>query len=262
LSTYDAEALARVAIVLVEPQDVVNIAGTMRAMSNMGLSNLRVVNPAEFDAHRIEGISHKSGELIRATQHFTSLDDAIADAVFVVGTTARSRTAHRNFTHPRELAPEIVARAQKGTVAILFGREDRGLSNESLDRCHQVVQIPTAPEFWSLNLAQAVLLLSYEVFMAARGGEAPLPVGRRRTRPATHAELERMYGALENGLDRIDFFKARKPEAVMRTIRTVLARAGLGINESKLLGAIGFEIGHYLNRLKGSRPKSDDPRPD
>lgn len=260
MSTHDAEALARVAIVLVEPQDVVNIAGTMRAMSNMGLSTLRVVNPAEFDAYRIEGISHKSGDLIRATQHFTSLDDAIADAVFVVGTTARSRTAQRNFTHPREVAPEIISRARGGTVAILFGREDRGLSNESLDRCHQVVQVPTAPGFWSLNLAQAVLLLSYEIFMAAGAGAAPLPVGRRTTRPATHDELERMFTALESGLDRIEFFKARKPEAVMRTIRTVLARASLGVNESKLLGAIGFEIGHFINRMKGVRRKPEEHR--
>ena len=252
---HAAAALANVVVVLDEPQDVVNIAGVVRAMMNMGLSQLRLVNPAEFDTWRIEGIAHRSDEITAAARVFATLDEAIADARFVVGATARARTAERNYMRPREVAPEIVARAQGGTVAILFGREDRGLSNRALDRCHRAVVIPTDPRYRSLNLAQAFLVLAYEVFLATGRGEAPLPKGRRATRPATHAELEEMFGALDKGLAGIDFFKARKPESVLRTLRTVLTRSQLSLRESRLFRAIGFEIGNYLERL-GRPPRS------
>jgi TrmH family RNA methyltransferase len=245
---YDAERLANVIVVLDEPQDVVNIAGVIRAMMNMGFSRLRLVRPAEFDAYRIEGIAHRSDELIRGTQVFNELDEALADAVFVVGTTARGRTAQRNFAHPREAGAEIVSRAHDGVVAVLFGREDRGLSNEALDRCHRVVHIPTAPAYWSINLAQACLVVLYETFQAAGADRSPLPKGRRISQPSTQEDLESMFEALQGGLTRIDFFKSRRSQTVMSTLRTVLARARLDLSESRLLRAIGFEISHYLER--------------
>jgi tRNA/rRNA methyltransferase/tRNA (cytidine32/uridine32-2'-O)-methyltransferase len=242
--------LDRIVIVLDETQDLVNIAGAMRAMQNMGLSRLRLVRPAEFDAYRIEGIAHRSAPLIESAEIHDSLDAALADAIFVVGTTARSRTAQRNFVHPRAAAPEILERAREGTVAILFGREDRGLPNEALDRCHRIIVIPTDPEYWSLNLAQACLVVLYELFLATAGGDLPLPEGRRKSRPAKHEDLESMFAALEAGLGRIEFFKARKVEAVLRTIRTVLGRSRMDLRESRLFRAIGFEIGHYLDRRR------------
>jgi tRNA C32,U32 (ribose-2'-O)-methylase TrmJ len=113
-----------------------------------------------------------------------------------------------------------------------------------------VIVIPTDPEYSSVNLAQACLLVSYEVFLAAGGDQAPLPTGRRESTPATHADLESMFQALEGGLGRIEFFKSRQPESVMRTLRTVLSRAGLDLRESRLLRAIGYEIGHYLDRIR------------
>jgi tRNA/rRNA methyltransferase/tRNA (cytidine32/uridine32-2'-O)-methyltransferase len=242
--------LGNVVIVLDRTQDVVNIAGVMRAMMNMGLSRLRLVEPAEFDAYRIEGIAHQSGPLIQATERYDDLDAALADVTFVVGTTARPRTAQRNFLYPREGARQVIERAAEGTVAVLFGREDKGLSNQALDRCQRVVVIPTDPDYSSLNLAQACLVLCYEIYLAAGGGAAPLPTGRRESVPATQADLESMFSALAGGLERIEFFKSRRPEAVLRTLRTVLSRAGLDQRESKLLRAIGFEIGHYLDRMR------------
>jgi TrmH family RNA methyltransferase len=220
---------------------------------NMGHTNLRVVNPVEFDPYRIEGIAHKSAPLIKRTRICASLDEALADAVLVVGTTARARTAQRNFVHPREAAVEIVTHARNGVVAVLFGREDKGLSNEALDRCHLVATIPTSPEYWSINLAQACLVLLYETCLAAGAERAPLPRGRRKSPPATHEDLESMFQALQKGLEQIDFFKSRRSAMVMRTLRTVLARARLDLRESRLLRAIGFEIGHYLERGEGRR---------
>lgn len=241
--------LDRVVVVLDHPQDVVNIATSIRAMKNMGLGRLRVVQPDDFDAYRIEGIAHRSTDVVDATRHFDTLADAVADCVFVVGTTARARTANRNYVRPRAVAREMLDRAVEGTVALVFGREDCGLDNEALDLCHQVAIVPTSPDYTSLNLAQAVLVLAYELFLASGEGTEALPRGRRATRPATQEDLETMYRALGDGLARIEFYKGtRRDSAVLRTLRTVLGRAGLDRREARLIRAIGFEIGHYLDR--------------
>lgn len=240
--------LDRVVVVLDEPQNVVNIAGVVRAMKNMGLSRLRLVRPADFDPHRIEGIAHRSEDVVEAAEIYDTLEQALADTVHVVGTSARARTANRNYIRPRPAAERIVGRAVDGSVALVFGREDRGLENADLDLCHDVAIIPTDPEYSSLNLAQAVLVLAYEVFLRSEASDQGLPSGRRATRPATRDELEQMFGALRDGLGRIDFFKARKPEAVLRTLRTVLGRSTLDQRESRLIMAIGYEIGHYIDR--------------
>lgn len=247
----ETRLLDRVVVVLDHPQNVVNIAAVIRAMKNMGLRRLRLVNPAEFDAWRIEGIAHRSTDLIEATETFESLDEALADCVRIVGTSARSRTANRNYVRPREAAANLLEAAESGPVALLFGREDRGLDNAALDLCHSIAVVPTDPEYSSLNLAQAVMVLAYEVFVASGEGDRPLPRGRRATGPATREDLETTYRALEKGLHRIEFFKSRQPEAVLRTLRTVLARAELDSRESRLFAAIGFEIGHYLDRTYG-----------
>jgi TrmH family RNA methyltransferase len=241
--------LDRVVVVLDHPQDVVNVASVVRAMKNMGLARLRLVRPDDFDPYRIEGIAHRSADVVGATEILDTLEEAVADCVLVVGTTARARTANRNYTRPREAAAEAVRRAAAGTVALVFGREDRGLTNEGLDLCHRVAIIPTASEYSSLNLAQAVLVLAYELFLAAGEGAAELPEGRRATRPAEQRDLETMYRALAEGLARIDFFKGTRRDAqVLRTLRTVFARADLDRREARLVQAIGFEIGHFLDR--------------
>jgi TrmH family RNA methyltransferase len=253
--------LDNIIVVLVEPQDVVNIAGVVRAMNNMGVRHLRLVRPAEFDPWRIEGIAHRSENILHGARHFDSLGDAVADCTFIVGTSARARTAQRNYTRPRPVARQVVEQAAEGAVALLFGREDRGLSNQALDHCHEVAIIPTDPEFSSLNLAQACLLFLYEIFLTsqeAADAEDVLPRSRRSTRPATGADLEETYAALEAGLHRIDFYKARAPESVLRTIRTVIGRAQPDLREARLLRAIGFEIGNFLDRQGEGRQRVEE----
>lgn len=247
-----SELLSRVVLVLDHPQDLVNIAGVVRVMTNFGLSRLRLVKPAEFDGYRIGGIAHRSeGVVDSATLHET-LRDALADATYVVGTTARARTAGRNYVRPRDAAGEVVGAARAGgTVAVVFGREDRGLSNEALDLCHAVSIVPTGPEHPSLNLAQAALVHAYEIFLEVGSAPEELPRGRRATRPPTQEELEKTYAALQAGLGRIEFFKARRPEAVMRTLRRLVAKAEPDLREARLLAAVGYEIGHYLDRMQG-----------
>jgi len=256
-------ALDSLVVVPDEPQNIVNIAGVVRAMNNMGVRHLRLVRPAEFNAWRIEGIAHRSRNIVENVGIFESLPDAIADATFVVGTSARARTAQRNYARPREVAGDIASRAADGRVAILFGREDRGLSNEALDLCQSVAIIPTDPDFSSLNLAQACLILLYEVFMTAQAGDEALPRGRRSIGPASGGDLEEMYEARQAGLDRIEFFKARQPKSVLRTLRTMLSRADLDLHEARLVRAIGFEIGHYIDRTSTqSQPFDPGPQSD
>lgn len=242
------QELSRVAIVLDHPKDVVNIGSVIRVMKNFGLTDLRLVNPDEFDAYRLEGIAHRSLDLIEACTIHKGLDEALDDATFVVGTTARPRTAGRRYLGPRDAAEAIADRVTGGTTAIIFGREDRGLTNQALDRCHVVTIVPTSVGYSSINLAQAALVLTYEVFMAIDGGTEEMPRGRRAARPPTQEELEEAFAAIEDGLARIDFYKARKPEAVLRTLRTIVARAEPDLRETRLLGAIGYEIGNYLDR--------------
>lgn len=243
----------RVVVVLDHPKDVVNIAGVVRVMMNFGLGQLRLVEPDDFDTWRIGGIAHRSRPLTeQATVHAT-LDDALADAVFVVGTTARARTAGRAYVRPRDAAEQIARRAREGTVAIVLGREDRGLTNEDLDRCHAVTIIPTHPDYSSLNLAQACLVLAYEIFLALGPADEPLPKGRRATRPPTQEELEETFAAIEAGLHAIEFYKAREPAAVMRTLRTIVARAEPDLREAKLLAAIGHEIRNHIDRMTEER---------
>ena len=251
--TSHLPAPAPVAIVLDHPKDIVNIGGVLRVMLNFGLGDLRLVDPDEFDAYRLEGIAHRSGPLIETTRIHDSLEDALSDRTLVVGTTARARTAGRAYLRPIETAAKIAQHvASGGNAALLFGREDRGLTNEGLDRCHAVTIIPTDPDYSSLNLAQACLVLAYETHLALGTVQETLPRGRRATRPPNQDELEETYRALEAGLARIEFYKARKPEAVMRTLRTIIARSEPDLREARLLAAIGYEISNYLDRIDES----------
>lgn len=233
-----------IVVVLLKPQDLVNIASVVRVMKNYEMNHLRLVAPEEYDEHRIEGIAHNSYDVLERVQQFEDLDSALEDRTFVVGLTARERTAKRNVLRPREAAAQILE--QEGAVAILLGPEDRGLSNDDLDRCHRAVTIPTNPEYPSLNLSQAFTVMAYELYVAR--GEKPLKAPRRDAEPATAEQLEQFFVAAQKALESIEFFKTRNPEHIMRTVREVTHRSPLDQREAKLLTAICFEVGNYLRR--------------
>jgi len=246
------EVYERIVVVLNETQDLVNIAGTVRAILNMGLSRLRLVRPAEFDPYRITGIAHGSEELVERIEFFDTLYEAVADTGYVVGTTARKRTAAFLWEHPRTAAPKLLQRATETDelMAIVFGREDKGLSNEDLDLCDKVLTIPTAPAHSSLNLAQTVLLVAYELWIAGTAGKRPLPRGQKEgERPANVEEMSSLFLQTEKALQTIDFFKTRNPAPIMRTIRAVMRRAELDTREARLLRAIAYEIQHFVKRM-------------
>ena len=239
-----------VIVVLHQPQDLVNIAHVVRAMKNFALRDLRLVNPVEYDAYRIEGIAHQTQDILERVARYERLGDALADCVHAVAFTARERTAKRNVQRPREAAGEILALAEEGPVALVFGREDTGLSNAALDRCHRVVVIPTSPDYPSLQIGHAVAVMLYELALA-RGAEAqPVKPPRRAAPPATVEELERFYGDAERALEAIEFFKTRDRERIMRTIREVVHRVPLDQREAKLLRAIAIEAAKSRERAR------------
>jgi TrmH family RNA methyltransferase len=244
--------MQNIVVVLTEPQDLVNIAGSARAMLNMGVHRLRLVKPAEFDAWRITGIAHGSDELVAQTEFFDTLREAIADAGHVVGTSARRRSAAFVWQHPREAAPDILdLAAGERPVMLVFGRERTGLTNDELDLCDRILTIPTSPAHSSMNLAQAVLLVTYELWLAAQARaahEMALPRARRSTHPASAEQLQTLFEDSERALDTIDFFKARNAPMIMRTVRALVRRARPDAREAKLLRAMAIEVRKVFTR--------------
>lgn len=235
-------------VVLNQPQDPVNIGAVVRAMKNMGLSRLRLIQPADFDPYRIEGVAHTGLDVIESTRIFDRLTDGLAGSNLVVGTTARGRSARRNYRRPREAAQEVIGSARSGQhVALLLGREDRGLSNAELDLCDRVVVIPTHPDHSSLNLAQAFLVIAYEMWLAA-AGEQPFKPPRRGASRAGRDELEGLFREIEASLHAVDFFKAHTVTPIMRTVREVLGRADLDEREVMLFKAMAYEVRNYMRR--------------
>jgi len=239
-------------IVLNEPQDLVNIAHVVRGMKNFGMRDLRLVNPREYEAYRIEGIAHQTQDVLARVRTYPSLADALADCVHVVGFTARGRTAKRTLQRPRDAAIEVMSMAESGPVALLFGREDKGLSNEDLDRCHRVVTIPSDPAYASLNLGHAVIIMLYELALARGAESRPFKAPRRTAEPADTAELERLFVDVARALQAIEFFKTRNQDGVMRTMREIAHRAPLDAREVKLLRAMAIEVTKYGERLARS----------
>jgi tRNA/rRNA methyltransferase/tRNA (cytidine32/uridine32-2'-O)-methyltransferase len=233
--------LSNVHVVLYEPQNQINIAAVIRAMKNMGVSSLRLVRPVDYDPYRLEGIAHDTADIIERIRHFDDLDSALADCVYVAAYTARRRAAKWIVTDPRGSAGEIIAAVRHGPAAVLFGREDKGLPNEALDRARTVVNIPTT-EHASLNLAQAVLVALYELHLAA--GDATRVIGppRDEAPPATAEQYERLFSNAAEALEIIAFFKTRFPEHIMRSVRSLAFRANPDAREIELLRAMAIEV--------------------
>jgi TrmH family RNA methyltransferase len=254
---HEHNPLDNIVVVLCRPRKLVNIAGAIRAMKNMGLRRLRLVRPAEYNEYEIEGIAHRSADVLAATTQHATLDAALADAIYVAGTSARPREAGAPAIPLRAFAPQLVARAAVGPVALVFGPEDNGLTNAELDRCHVLLTIPTNPAYSSLNLAQAVLLVAYELRQALA---LPPPAPRQHpTRPADAAQLEELFDALERALWGIEFFKAHTDEGMLRTLRSLVHRAEPNAREVALLKAMAMESLNFLRRKgigPGTRPNN------
>ncbi len=243
-------ALDDTRVVLHEPQDPVNIAAVVRAMKNMGVHDLRLVNPADYDPSRIEMVAHGTRDIVERIRHETTLDDALAGCARVAGFTARHRTAKRTIVDPRAAAAELARVASDAPVALLFGREDRGLDNDALDRAHLVVTIPTT-DHASLNLAQAVLIGLYEMHLAAPEASRELKPARKDAPPASAEQYERLFLDAHRALAALDFFRTRNPELILRTVRSLAYRASPDAREIELVRAMAIEVVRTIDRVRG-----------
>jgi len=235
----------RLRIVLVCTQHPGNIGSAARAIKTMGLSRLVLVGPERASSAEASALAAGADDVLAAAQRFETLAEAVADCRLVLGCTARSRRVALDELLPRDAAARAVADATMGAeVALVFGRERTGLTNDELQLCHAAVHIPANPEYSSLNLAAAVQVLAYELRLALldRVGDEGMTVvaaeAGRADPPASHAELEGFFAQLGETLDAIDFHKGRAPESAMRKLRRLFLRADLDSREVRLLRGI------------------------
>ncbi len=237
--SFDARAAARIRIVLVGTQHPGNIGSAARAIKTMGLSRLALVQPERYPHRDADALAAGADDVLAGAAVFDSPAEAVADCRLVLGCTARDRRIALRQWAPREAAAQAADAARAGgEVALLFGRERTGLSNEELQLCHAAVHIPANPGYSSLNLAMAVQVLAYELRLALLGGTA-VPVAQdHRDPPASHEQLEGLFAQLAETLDAIDFHKGRAPESAMRKLRRLFLRAGLDEREVRLLRGV------------------------
>jgi len=234
-------------VVLFEPQDPINIGATIRAMKNMGVHQLRLVRPVAYDPSRLIGVAHDTQELIDSIEHFDDLESALADCVRVAGFTARRRAAKRQILTPSEAASDLLDFADTGNVALLFGREDKGLPNEALDLAQTVVTIPTTAHA-SINLAQAVLIGLYELHVASADATRRLAPPRKVADPPTGEKFDLFFADAHRALSEIAFFKTRNDEHVMRSLRSLVFRSSPDGRELDLIRAMAIEVLRTIER--------------
>lgn len=234
--------LNNITVILHQPITPENIGATARAVCNMGITRLIVVNPREWDLKRIEMMATPGGaSVVSAIQIIDTLEEALGPFQYVVGTTARAGS-NRPVKNPRKMAEALISVSHQNHVALLFGPENRGLTNAELRLCHEMVRIPTA-RFSSLNLAQAVMILCYELFLASQE-----PTVSFAPCLANHHELEGMYDQLQSTFVNINFINPDNPEYWMGHVRRFFARIGLRAREVKMIRGICRQIEWYGSR--------------
>jgi len=247
--------LERIRIVLVSTSHPGNIGAAARAMKTMGLSRLVLVNPRRFPDREADALAAGASDLLAAVRVCATLEEALQGTAVSFGFSARSRELSHVSTSVREAAAEAVAAAGDADVALVFGAEMSGLTNEELIRCGRVVHIPTAAQFSSLNLAQAVQVAAYEVRVAAGGAG----VRRERILPAAaHEDLERFFAHLERVLVAIGFHDPARPRRLMDRLRRLFVRARPEEEEVNILRGILTAVEAYRNVPGG--PEDQRPR--
>jgi TrmH family RNA methyltransferase len=234
------------AVVLVEPQEGGNIGAAARAMANMGLSRLLLVRPANHMGAEAERMSVGGKSILLGAEVFGCLEEAVADFDFVVGTTRREGSIRQERVTPKAAAAEI-GRRGGGKTALVFGRERSGLTNREVDVCHRLVTIPASSDNRSLNLAQAVLVLAYEILLVSEPS-ATAGLKRAGRNAAVHGELEGMYAHMERVLLRVGYFHDENPQRMMRSFRKMLDRASLDSREVRAVRGIFHQVEWYCRQ--------------
>jgi tRNA/rRNA methyltransferase len=232
--------LDHITIVLNRPRFPENIGAAARAARNMGIRHLMVVQPENDDMDKVMRMAtHEARDIVESMQRFDDFSDAIANFHYVVGTTARLGGERKAVCRPSEIAELLTDISTNNEIAIVFGPEDRGLVNEDIRLCHQLINIPTA-DFSSINLAQAVMIVCYELFQASRA-----EAGHFTPRLATRHELDGMYETLRDVLVRINYILPDNTDYWMSRMRQFLARMPLRAREVSIIRGICRQIDWY-----------------
>jgi tRNA/rRNA methyltransferase len=243
-------SLENIAIVLIRPQFAGNIGSASRAMKNMGLSQLILVSPAQDPlSPEARMMATSARDILEGAKVFSRQEDALAGCRWIAGTSARKGRNRGPFISPREICPEIIVQARSIPVAILFGPEDKGLTNEDLAPCKALISMPTHRNLSSLNLAQAVMILCYELYLASLANQEGGCSGTGSfPKPAEFQRVEGMYTHLEDLLQRIGFLDPQNPKRIMHTLRRIFGRATLSDRDVAILRGIFRQLEWYATK--------------
>ncbi len=234
--------LDNIRIVLVAPRGSGNIGSVARAMKNMGLNDLAIVGHGRTQSFSARAMAAHAREILKDSRRFTTLREAVADCGLVVGTTCRGGLYRDHSRSPRVTAPEIVAAARSGKCALVFGPEDHGLDNEELKHCQALITIPTDPGYPSLNLAQAVTICLYEIFLSTL---EKVPAEAIERAPAE--SVERLFDKMKHSLLEIGYLDSQNPDHILFAFRRIFGRAGLEEKDVRILTGLFRQIEWYAN---------------
>ena len=251
--------LSKIKIVLVEPTHPGNIGSVARAMKTMGLSSLVLVNPIKFPHYEASKLAAGAESVLEQAQIYGDLNEAISEATLVVGTSVREREISWPTKNPKDIAETAIEHLTSnlhGSVAILFGRESSGLTNDEMDLCQMQIKIDANPEYSSLNLASAVQILAYELRMCwlkTRSDQMPSPDSKLgtsyhiRQQAATRKQLDGHLEHLQSTIESLNFVKSRPPTQLMRKLTRLYAKAELTVEEIQILRGILSAIDQELS---------------
>ena len=242
------DLLNNICIVLVEPQHPGNVGMVCRAMKNMGISHLRVVKGCRIDHPDAVKFSVSAKDLIGTAERYETLTDALADTEISIATTRRHGKYRQEVLTAGEAADRLLPQLGAHRVALVFGREDSGLTTEEVSLCCWNATIPTSDEYGSLNLAQAVLVFCYEIF--SRSGKFAREEVRSQ---ATGEELETCFSQMEEVLLKIGFLNPQNPAHIMRSLRRIIFRAEVDSREVAILRGMLTQIDWAAGNFAGKK---------
>jgi tRNA (cytidine32/uridine32-2'-O)-methyltransferase len=246
----------RIRFVLVRTSHPGNIGSAARAIRTMGFTRLELVLPALFPDPQATALAAGADAVLADAGIHADIVDSLAGTHLALGLSARRRGVHLPELSPREAASQVLAAAARGEqVALVFGNERTGLENEELAHCHAMVRIPSVDDFSSLNLAQAVQVMAYEVRLAMLADTPTVPSLQHDELPADAAGMERFYAHLAQTLDDIDFHKGREPTTIMLRLRKLFQRAQVDERELRVLHGILADA-QRMAQLAATRDKT------
>ncbi len=249
ITTESQAILDNIRIVLVNTSHPGNIGAVARAMKNMGLSQLYLVDPKEYPSEQAEWRASNAVDVLSSAHVVNHLDEAIAECGLVIGTSARERRIPWPLFTPRECGERSIVEAAEHPVAIVFGREDRGLTNEELHKCHYHVHIPSNPEYSSLNIAAAVQVVAYELrvtCLTSQQSGKPLHFDDWDMPPANSEALENYYEHLQETLQKLNFIQPDNPRQTMTRLRRLYNRVRLDEMELAIMRGMLTSIQNYI----------------